>query len=587
MKLNIIASISAILLSACSLIDDREVNCPQYSGDGDENITISFNMMTSDALIESRADNLHDEVDSELSSFEDGIDMKDCAMFVFAKIEGSEGDDILLLKDTKFGASTDIENSIYGAPGLYTVNMTIAKSRLNDLLKIELKPDGEEKIMFRILILANCSSPGTDAQAKWNQINGETYAAVIGQLKEWTYAMSYIYNDKYTGDDAAVIYSNSKKNAPMFGTIQVAVTQEALYYSRTDDRVYMGEMYLLRAIAKVRVVDNIQNKDINGYPKIIGAEFIGSQSAACQLPDNAINYQNGNQVHTPNIVEPNKELTVNGATVYKLGKIPDSWSMTAPQDRTGSTWIGYVPEQKIDYINNDVSQGMPIIRVYVALQKNADGKDETKAYDVPMTGYNGVMFNFGQNILRNHIYTLSVNEVALGAEADLTFSVLGWSKNSFDMDYTETVLFYNQLQWLSGYVSDIDGQIVDSEGNIVIQPWTTNPETGVSTWIPLEVRFGLSSPVGATWSAHLIPVNGNTNAFQFLNNDVLSTTVSGTIDGKTLSDLFIVSQDAEPSGDGNSAKLQVVVTLGNGTVIEAPLTGSSVYKNYTIVQNPL
>lgn len=545
-------------------------------------------MMASDPLIQSRADNNgHEEVGSEMRTFEDGIDMQDFAVFIFAKMDGNDGQETLLYKKPYFGSLQDIENSIFGAPGLYTVNMVITKSELNNLLGFELNPNSDQKIMFRILVLANCSSPGTDAAVKWDQIEGKTYQEVIGKLSEWTYAMGNIYNNNYTGDDAEGIYSNQKKNAPMFGTLQVSVTQEALYYSRTDNRVYMGEMELLRAIAKVRVIDNIKNKDVDGYPKIIGAEFIGSQSSAHQLPANAGSYQNGNQVHDPNIAEPDKELTLNGATIYKLGYIPDAWSITAPNQRNGLTWIGYVPEQRIGYINNDVSQSMPIFRITVALEKNADGTERREQYEVPMKKYKDTEFSFGDNLLRNHIYTLSVDEVALGAEAVLTFSVEPWIENTFTLDYTETVTISKELDWLSGYVPGIDGNKFDSEYNIVIQPWRTDQETGTPTWVTLTARFGLSSPIGATWSAHLIPVEGNTEAFQFLNNGVLQTTVSGTINGTSLTDLIIVSQDDEPSGNGNSAKLQIVATLANGTVLEVPLTGNTTYKNFTIVQNPL
>lgn len=319
-------------------------------------------------------------------------------------------------KEINLGGSNNVENYIAGAPGLYTVNFVIPKDRLNKLLDIELSPDASERISLRLLIMANCSSPGTDATAKWNKITGDTYKEVIEQLGEWTYAMSYIYKED-SGDDVANIYKNKKQNAPMFGTISVPVSQEALYYSRTDNRVYLGDMYLLRAIAKVRVIDNILNKDTEGYPKITGAEFLSSQDMACQLPWDAVNYQNGSQVHTPKIASPDNALQLSTAHVFKLGYIPDSWAVTATGDKNGSTWIGYVPEQKIGSVNNDVNQGMPVYRVHVALKKNADGTEEIRTYDVPMTGYNNQTLDFGDNILRNHIYTLAVTEVGLNLEA--------------------------------------------------------------------------------------------------------------------------------------------------------------------------
>ncbi len=576
MKFVILTFISAFLLCGCSLIEERG-DCPVL--ENDDPITISFVMHTSEPNLESRTDlnTNHTEAESEYRQFEDGIDMKDCALFVFAKNNGTAGDEKLILKKTDLGASNDIDNYITGAPGLYTVSMVISKSKLEELLETEVNPNSDEKINFRILILANCVPSGTNNSTYWNQINGTTYTEVINKLNLLTFAMSNIYNPA-GGNTAVDLYKNGKQNVPMFGTNVTSVSQEALYYSRFDQRVYLNDVDLLRAVAKVRVVDNIQNKAIDGYPKVIGAEFIGSQSDLRQLPVDAANYQNGYQVEQPNIADLDKELTLTDAPVYKLGTIPDNWSITDTDNMKGSTWIGYVPEQKIGNLNNNVAEGMPIFRIKVAIQKNEDGSEETKSYDILMTDYN----SFGQYILRNHVYSLSVNEVALGNEASLTFTVEEWIENGFSMNYTETVTVYPKLEWLSGFTEH------DTEGNVVIKPWTTNPETGVPMWVPLTARFGLQSPVGATWSAYLITIEGAPNTFVFLDNGEMKPSVSGTITGTTLSDLIIVSQDDTPSGEGNRARLQVVITLGNGTVMEADLTPEGTnYKNYTIVQNPL
>ncbi len=84
-------------------------------------------------------------------------------------------------------------------------------------------------------------------------------------------------------------------------------------------------------------------------------------------------------------------------------------------------FIGFVPEQKIGHPNNNFELGMPVYRVTIDNRK-ADGTLESLIYDVPMTSYNGLNFSFGQNILRNHIYTLSVN--GFGTLLDLTVDVV-------------------------------------------------------------------------------------------------------------------------------------------------------------------
>lgn len=573
MKSFLLTLLSAFVLCGCSLIEERGA-CPTYSDD--DSIMLSFQMQTSDPQATSRADDLHKEVGSEYKQFEDGIDMKDCAMFVFAKVEGTEGEEKLIFYTTDLGSSNDIDNYITGSPGMYTVNMVIGKARLNDMLGVELHPDSKDKISIRILLLANCTTSPTD----WNTITGSTYSEIIAKLSAWTYAMSNIYNPD-GGTTAADLYKNIKHYAPMFGTNVTSVSQEDLYYSRFDRRVYLHDVDMLRAIAKVRVVDNIENKGTDGYPKVIGAEFIGSQNQLRQLPADAQNYENGQQVHNSNFAVNIPTLSLDKAYTYKLGTIPDDWAMTEPylEKKSGPAWIGYVPEQKIDHLNNNVAEGMPIFKVTVALQKNEDGTEETKVYNVPMTNYEG----FGSNILRNHIYTLSVDEVALGNDARLTFTVDNWIPEVFNLNYTETVTVSNAIRWLSGF-EEYDA----TEGNVVIKPWTTNPETGAATWVPLKADFSLQNPIGATWSAYLIGVEGTPNAFVFLDNGEMKPRVSGVITENTFSELVIVSQDNEPSGVGNKAKLQIIVTLGNGTVIEAKVTpeGAS-YSNFLIVQNPL
>lgn len=407
-----------LLLAACSSSDG-----PGYTGTGDS-VSLSFNMVTTGSISGSRADNQgHSEVDSEFRDFEDGIDIGDLGIFVFAKIAGSTSEDKLVYKLTDLLASDDARINVVGAAGNYLVNVMIRRDDLKDVLDgYEITPEGKKIISFRMLLLANCSSPGTNATAKWDAITGQTFSQVITQLGDWNFAMSYIYNAD-GGPGVETLYTNKKNHVPMFGTNVFTATEAALYYSRPEDRVYLGEVNLLRALAKVRVVDNIQGKDVLGYPRIEAAEFLSSQAQARQLPADALNYEDGQQVHTPNIFQDNNTLTL--AETYKLGTIPEAWTITPSSQRTGNVFIGFVPEQKIGHPNGNIEEGMPVFHVTIANRK-ADASIEHLDYYVPMTSYRGingtVVFSFGQNILRNHIYTLSVND--FGAKLDLQVDVV-------------------------------------------------------------------------------------------------------------------------------------------------------------------
>ncbi|MBD5250641.1 MAG: hypothetical protein HDS56_05655 [Barnesiella sp.] len=405
-----------LLFAGCSSSDGPDVK------GSDGSVSLSFSMLTSGAITSSRADSEgHGETDSEYRNFEDGIDISDLGVFVFAKIAGTTGDEKLVYKLTNLLSSDDARINVVGAPGSYLVNLMIRREDLKEILGgYDISPEGDALIQFRMLLLANCSSPGTNATAKWDAITGQDFPTVIDQLSEWNYAMSYIYNEN-GGPDAESIYSNRKKNVPMFGTNVFTATEGDLYYSRPENRVYLGQMDLLRSLAKVRVVDNIGGKNEAGYPRITSAEFLSSQAQARQVPAGAVSYQNGQQVHTPNIFEDNDLIL---AATYRLGTIPDV-SVMPGTNHTGDVFIGFVPEQRIGHPNNNTEEGMPVYHVTIANQK-ADGSMETLDYYVPMTGYNNGYssqnFSFGENILRNHIYTLSVSD--FGALLELTVDVV-------------------------------------------------------------------------------------------------------------------------------------------------------------------
>ena len=270
------------------------------------------------------------------------------------------------------------------------------------------------------------------------------------------------------------------------------------------------------------------------------------------------------------------------SAVFKLGTIPNDW--TSPVVTGNVTRIGYVPEQVIANVNGNIAEGLPIFRITVGTKgRIQDGNvvtAETETYDVPMTGYEGQAFEFGGHILRNHIYTLSVNQVKLGVPADITLSVVDWNEQSLILDYTNNVNVSDPLTWTSGF----DAGNNDTEnGIIVMSPWHDGQP------VPLIATFGISTPLNAVWTAELLVTEGQQGAFKFMltdenGNESQVDRVSGTIDGKTLSTIRIVSTNPTPAVT-SQARLAVTVRLADGTYMEAPLCGEHGYKNYTIIQN--
>ena len=404
-----------LLLTACSSSD----NLADFYEMGDC-VSLSFNMVTTGPTSKSRADEQgHSEIDSEFRDFEESINVGDLGIFIFAKIAGTTSEEKLVYKLTNLLDSDDARISIAGSGGNYFVNLMIRKDDLKDVLNgYEITSMGNQAVIFRLLLLANCTTSATNSTAMWDAVNGQTYSAVIAQLADWNYAMSDLYTAD-GGPEAESIYGLNGQHIPMFGTNSFAISEAGLFYSRPEDRIYLGEVNLLRSLAKVRVVDNIKNKDNQGYPCITDVELLSSQSQARQIPAGALNYEDGQQVHNPNIYQENTNLTLAGT--YRLGTIPDDWNKTPASQRTGNVFIGFVPEQRIGHPNNNAEEGMPVFHITIANRK-ADTTIENLDFYVPMTSYNGANFSFGQNILRNHIYTLSVND--FGATLNLQVDVV-------------------------------------------------------------------------------------------------------------------------------------------------------------------
>ena len=89
MNHHLLTILTILLLSSCSLIEDNPAVCPTDTAD---TFTMSFHMMTPVAAPDSRADSQHQEVNSEYLNFEDGIDVSDLTLFIFAKVVDNDPD---------------------------------------------------------------------------------------------------------------------------------------------------------------------------------------------------------------------------------------------------------------------------------------------------------------------------------------------------------------------------------------------------------------------------------------------------------------------------------------------------------------
>ncbi len=537
------------VVAGCGLVDDPSVPCPPEGPDGHRQqaqITLSFRMISGNAG--TRADSQgHDETDSEWKSFEDAIYERDFAFYIFL---GEGNDAPLLTKVTDIASSSDPTSMITGTPGTYTVSVSISKTALEEKLGRELDETSTEPVGFRIVAFANTYSPGTGGD--YDNVPCATYGELIEEAGKWTFDMSEIHNaSEGWRQDVTGIY---KGYLPMFGTKVFTATEENLATSRPEERFWLGEMSMLRALAKIRVIDNIADKK-NGLPYVSSAVVIGTASRACPLPAGAAAYADGSQVHTANIA-----ATAEGEnTTFIMGYLGDSGS---------NEIFGYCPEQTI-------TGGSPVMRITVVFEKDAAGVPaEYDIYDVPMKGYDGKDFSFGSEVLRNHIYTLSVDNVRRGIPANITVTVADWQQASLTLDFEQNVGVAAPLTWDE---STLKGNNT-ATGTAVVLPWHDRKP------VPAVAKFNISTPVGATWTAWFITKQGSPGAFMFVDDEGnRHESISGKVDDNP-STLRIIATEEEPAVD-NEAEIQVVVQLGDGKYIEANICSEQAYSRYTIIQN--
>ncbi len=400
MKNYIILFLTAILLTGCSLIMEYPDD-PVPVEENDEFVNLSFNIVLPVA-VESRADNYHDETGSENPALEDKIYADDFIFFVYAgTVSTAESDLAFIAKVNGDTPATDPDVSISGGVGSYIVRISIAKKDF-----LEAVGNDTENVVFRVVAFANTKKVHNNIQA----VDYATFGKLIATATEWNFSiLRYVYQG--TGG------MQLTPRIPMYGTTRFVVTRNRLDKSTMADPIWGENLYLLRSLAKVKVIDNITGRDDKGLPRVEVVTFHGLPNAY-MLPYNAASYTNGYQVETA------RPYTIIHDTM-ELGLLPSSQNVAG---NPGNLWTGYITEQATADCK---------ITIRVTYETDADGNPAVyQDFDVSMAGYNGHSFSetFGEYILRNHIYTLSVTGVS---SSTMTFNVAvkDWKKIEYEYEY--------------------------------------------------------------------------------------------------------------------------------------------------------
>lgn len=255
------------------------------------------------------------------------------------------------------------------------------------------------RVSFGIMVLANWPAEALAA------IAGRTTVAQIEAAKaSWTMA----------GDWMPA--TEPGRGIPMYGLKEFTVAAEALRRSSEDAPVQLsgadGEIYLLRALARLEVVDAIESKNDEGYPRIASVELLGGnyESRALLIPEAFVNAVQVTKPTLPADAAPGKEARSFAKTTLV--------SETPARD----VWIAYLPEMRL-----------PTAEALRIVVENAPGSTpETFAYTIALPDAEGI---WDGQFLRNHIYGLRVLTAGTDVEMEYTYTICPWNERSTSITF--------------------------------------------------------------------------------------------------------------------------------------------------------
>lgn len=413
---------AALLLVACAIAPFgctiSEEPLPECPGKGETvPLRVSFSMSAaydkSPLFTRTDPDN-HPEVEAD-NLWEDAIDISsgDYAIYAF----NADGECTFSSRALPAG-SDDLK--VFGSPSSgYVVNSYIGDVDLTGV------PD---EVTFTVVVMANLESAGGKYPTPVVKSKAEDGAATAGTSIakfESNKVLFTLHSSNtggwYPGEEFTEGGKTRTAFIPMYGKKQYKIKKTVLsdpanpQYQLTD----IAPIYLLRALAKVEIIDAIDKENGNDEPGIESVKIYGFRKDGWLTPDNFIEY---NQV--ADLTIPEGELGENSVPNVS------AWPMKAFRGdkvianvdgkdivRTVNFWRIYIPEQALANIpNRQIAPSPPIASI--TIKGITDGGRE-----INFNKYTSAT-SFSSKIMRNHIYRVAV--MNLKAETTLVYTVCPW-----------------------------------------------------------------------------------------------------------------------------------------------------------------
>ena len=320
--------------------------------------------------------------------------------------------------------------------------------------------------------------------------------------------------------------ASNKKYIPMWGMLKPE-GGIPLYESADDDTFTpIGNIYMLRSLAKIEVVmgDGIDP----GYT-FTSATLGKYNKKAYLLPavpsgSTYLSQTSTSEFHTENCKNPMSSS--------------DNTPLAFEVANGGRSCVLYVPEYSSS--SKDLNINLQISNNDTPISDNLE---------------NGGTFTLKwTDLVRNHWYKCTVNQINDGANIDVTCQVQPWELQQQAIDYTSepAAAEGGKIHWI-GANPDASNQVT------------------LNSSLEAQCTFTLNSPLGYQWVASLVPVGDGASAanspFRFVTNgQVAGMDTSGIIDGKPVT-LTIKSTATDGVDEDKAVQLQIIVIKGDGTSV--------------------
>ncbi len=383
----IVSRLSAtLILAAVSLLptgctDDNSA-CPDDPANGKTEVTLRFLVATRNTSPLSRADDCNDEAQASIA--ENYLNLQDIQFLIF------NADRQLLA--TFF---PDVRNA-NDAYSQYAVTATLKLPYFDKAVEAN-----STSIQFYIMVVANSKNLG-----------GRSIAANVGTTVDDILSENVIFNSP-ANVTAGIGWNpdyNANRYIPMAGMQSFTVSADQLIASTPENPLQLNDINMLRAVAKIEVIDNI---NAARDTRISGAALNGFFTTGTVLP--SANQWPG--YVTADVTLPTLPADAVYDTDTPLLLVKDEYAMSLRADGA-IVYSAYITE----YSYETAAQHEPMVTV--TLQPNDEGE---KSYKRP---FYLAKYNQGSQyadpvteLLRNHIYRYEVTDLSVDNTLELLYTV--------------------------------------------------------------------------------------------------------------------------------------------------------------------